>query len=263
MDSIVDWESDTPQWSAVLNAAASCDAAADLAGNSLWPLYAPLARIAEDQSFVIGQLGQSLDGRIATPSGHSHYINGPAALVHLHRLRALVDAVVVGVGTVVADNPQLNVRRVTAGKTKPARVILDPHGRMPANAACLAADSGPGGARRIVVRCSDKAPAFGAGVESITVPAADGAMPPTAILAALRGLGLRRVLIEGGAKTLSRFLAADLLDRLHIMTGPLIIGSGSAGIQLPAIVHLDQALKPAVTTYLLPGGDVLSDCAFR
>jgi hypothetical protein len=53
------------------------------------------------------------------------------------------------------------------------------------------------------------------------------------------------------------------LDRLHIMTGPIIIGSGPTGIQLPAIARLDQALKPAVTTYALPGGDILSDCAFR
>ena len=262
MDSIVDWESDTPQWSAVLNAAASCDVTADLPGNSLWPLYAPLARLAPDQNgdqnVVIGQLGQSLDGRIATPTGHSHYINGPAALVHLHRLRALVDAVVVGVGTVTADNPQLNVRRATPGQTKPARVILDPQGPMPADAACLAAD----GARRIVVRC-DKGPTLGAGVECVTVAALDGVMPPATILETLRGLGLRRVLVEGGARTLSCFLAAGLLDRLHIMTGPLIIGSDPTGIQLPAIARLDQAMKPVVTTYALPGGDILSDCSFR
>ena len=62
--------------------------------------------------FVVAQLGQSLDGRIALPSGESKYINGPAALDHLHRLRAAVDAVIVGIGTVTADDPQLTVRRV-------------------------------------------------------------------------------------------------------------------------------------------------------
>ena len=61
---------------------------------------------------VVGQIGQSLDGRIATATGHSQYINGAAGLAHLHRLRALVDAVVVGVGTAIADDPQLTVRRV-------------------------------------------------------------------------------------------------------------------------------------------------------
>ena len=73
---------------------------------------------------AVGQIGQSLDGRIATPTGHSHYINGPAGLDHLHRLRALVDAVLVGVGTAIADDPQLTVRRVAG--PNPARVVLDP-----------------------------------------------------------------------------------------------------------------------------------------
>jgi len=75
-------------------------------------------------SLVIGQLGQSLDGRIATPSGKSHYITGPESLVHLHRMRAWVDAVIVGAGTVAADNPQLTVRRVEG--RNPVRVVIDP-----------------------------------------------------------------------------------------------------------------------------------------
>lgn len=261
MDSIVDWDRDSSQWLAVLAASASRSAAAtDLPGNSLWPLYAPLARIGHDQDIVIGQIGQSLDGRIATPTGHSHYINGKTAIVHLHRLRALVDAVVVGVGTVVADDPQLTVRHVRPGSTQPARVVLDPSGRVPHSARCLSAD----GARRIVVRCSEHPPLNIAGVESVTIAAsANGAMAPGAVLAALRGMGLRRILIEGGAKTLSHFIQTGCLDRLHIMTAPMIIGSGPMGIQLAAIDRLDQALRPAVTTFALPDGDILSDCAFK
>ena len=86
------------------------------------------ARGVVDELMVVGQIGQSLDGRIATESGHSKYINGPAGLTHLHRLRALVDAVVIGVGTAIADDPQLTVRRV-AGQ-QPARVVIDPNGRL-------------------------------------------------------------------------------------------------------------------------------------
>ena len=97
--------------------------------------------LLESHAFVIGQLGQSLDGRIATPSGHSKYISGPEALRHLHQLRALVDAVVVGVQTVIADDPQLTVRHV-AGRS-PARVVIDPEGRMPRNARLLADDGVP------------------------------------------------------------------------------------------------------------------------
>ncbi len=89
-------------------------------------LFGPLRQGTVDDLVVVGQIGQSLDGRIATESGHSKYINGPAGLAHLHRLRALVDAVVVGVGTAIADDPQLTVRRVAG--PQPARVVIDPEG---------------------------------------------------------------------------------------------------------------------------------------
>ena len=92
--------------------------------------FGPLKTGATDDLVVVGQFGQSLDGRVATESGHSHYINGPAGLAHLHRLRALVDVVVVGVGTALADDPQLTVRHVAG--PNPARVVIDPRGRMAA-----------------------------------------------------------------------------------------------------------------------------------
>src|SRR3984893_5915539 len=75
-------------------------------------IFGPLRKGAVDDLVLVGQCGQSIDARIATPSGDSHYINGDAGLDHLHRLRALVDAVVIGVGTAIADDPQLTVRRV-------------------------------------------------------------------------------------------------------------------------------------------------------
>src|SRR5215210_2131153 len=108
-------------------------------------LFGPLRTGAVDDLVIVGQVGQSLDGRIATTSGHSHYINGPEGLAHLHRLRALVDAVVVGIGTVLADDPQLTVRRVAG--PNPARVVIDPGGRLTASARMLALD----GVRRVVV----------------------------------------------------------------------------------------------------------------
>jgi riboflavin-specific deaminase-like protein len=219
------------------------------------PLAAAYRPLAAADSFAIAQLGQSLDGRIATASGASHFINGPAALDHLHRLRAMVDAVVVGVGTVIADNCRLTVRRV-AGRN-PARVVIDPNGRLPAGMRVLADD----GARRIVVRAAPgEAPP---GAEVLAVPAPDGRLAPAAILAALAAAGLRRVLVEGGAATVSGFLAVGALDRLHVLVAPVILGSGQPGIVLPPIDDLAAAIRPKAMVYPLPGGDVLFDCNFR
>lgn len=217
-------------------------------------LFGPLQTGAVDDLVVIGQIGQSLDARIASIDGRREFINGAEGLAHLHRLRALVDAVVVGVGTVTADDPQLTVRRV-AGPS-PARVVIDPRGRMPQSAKVLAQD----GARRVVVTRAGVPPDFPAGVEHLSLAAgATGSIDPAAIIAALAGAGFRRLLIEGGAETLSRFLAARCLDRLHIVTAPIILGSGRVSVTLPVIAHADEALRPRVRAFPL-GEEVLFDC---
>jgi riboflavin-specific deaminase-like protein len=223
------------------------------AAGAFWRLYAPIADGRRD-TMVLGQLGQSLDGRIATPTGHSHYVNGPAAIDHLHRLRALVDAVVVGIGTVLADDPQLTVRRVSG--PHPARVVIDPNGRLPASARLLAEDDRP---VFVVQGAEQQRPRR---VTPVTLPLCDGRLAPADILAALAERGLRRVLIEGGANTLSSFLAAGALDRLHLCIAPLVIGSGPSGIALRPIDRLEDALRPAVTVHRL-GEDMLFDCRFR
>ncbi|HVX99421.1 MAG TPA: RibD family protein [Pseudorhodoplanes sp.] len=204
------------------------------------------------KAVTIGQIGQSIDGRIATPTGHSHYINGPAGLDHLHRLRALMDAVVIGVGTAAADNPQLTVRRV-AGRN-PARVVIDPDGRLPATARLLVDD----GTRRIVIVRPGIRPALPPGVEILPVACDGGRIAPADILAALGASGLRRVLIEGGANTVSRFLADNCLDRLHVVVAPIILGSGPTGITLPPIERADEAMRPPIHMHRL-GDEILFD----
>jgi diaminohydroxyphosphoribosylaminopyrimidine deaminase/5-amino-6-(5-phosphoribosylamino)uracil reductase len=202
---------------------------------------------------VIGQIGQSLDGRIATESGHSHYINGPAGLAHLHRLRALVDVVVVGVGTALADNPQLTVRRVTG--PQPARVVIDARGRLPTGAKLLARD----GTRRLVITGAGVRPPLPDDIEIVNLPKTEGQIAPAAILNALAECGFRRVLIEGGADTVSRFLTAKCLDRLHIMVAPIILGSGRPGFTLPPIKRVDEALLMPMQVHQLDD-EVLFDC---
>ena len=127
------------------------------------PLLEPLIAAPLGRSYVIAQLGQSLDGRIATPTGESRWINRGAALDHLHRLRAHVDAVVVGVGTVVDDDPELTVRRVQGAN--PARVVIDPRGRTPGCARCLSEN----GVRRLIVTGPDCAPPKVQGAEIVAV----------------------------------------------------------------------------------------------
>jgi diaminohydroxyphosphoribosylaminopyrimidine deaminase / 5-amino-6-(5-phosphoribosylamino)uracil reductase len=216
-------------------------------------LFGPLRTGVVDDLVVVGQIGQSLDGRIATTSGHSKYINGPAGLAHLHRLRTLVDAVVIGVGTALADDPQLTVRRVAG--PQPARVVVDPNGRLPASAKVFASD----GVRRLLVTAEGTRCSPPSGVEILTLSTADGNIAPSTIIAALAARGLRRVLIEGGADTVSRFLAAGCLDRLHVMVAPIILGAGRASFILPAIEQADQALRMPIRAHQLDD-EVLFDC---
>ncbi|MFD1703122.1 RibD family protein [Methylopila henanensis] len=222
----------------------------------LHPLCRMLKPVASPGPIVIGQIGQSLDGRVATVTGASRYINGDVALDHLHRLRALVDAVVVGVGTVCADDCQLTVRRVAG--SAPARVVIDPKGRIPNNARVLDDD----GQRRIVIRGEGAAHCGVAGVETVHLPSRDGRIAPADVVAALARRGLRRVLVEGGADTVSAFVAAGRIDRLHVMVAPLLVGSGRPGLALPPIDELDRARRPAATAHPL-GTDVLFDCDMR
>jgi riboflavin-specific deaminase-like protein len=216
-------------------------------------LFGPLQTGKIDNIVAIGQIGQSIDGRIATESGHSKYINGPAGLDHLHRLRALVDAVVIGVGTALADDPQLTVRRVAG--PQPARVVIDPNGRLPASARVFASD----GVRRLLITAAGTRCTPPPGVEILVLPTADGRIAPPAILAALAERGLRRLLIEGGADTVSRFLVAGCLDRLHVIVAPIILGSGRASLILPPIERADQALRMPVHAHQLDD-EVLFDC---
>lgn len=205
---------------------------------------------------VIGQLGQSLDGRIATPTGASKYINGEEALRHLHRIRAEVDAVVVGVGTAIADDPQLTTRHV-AGRN-PTRVVIDPNGRLPAGLRML----NDGAAPVLVVTCPGRTVPPGA--EPIELAAdAEGTIPPGAIVRALADRGLRRLLVEGGAETLARFLDAGMVDELHLMLAPVVLGSGKTGLNLAPIASLDEALRPLVRTMRFKDGDMLCMCDMR
>jgi diaminohydroxyphosphoribosylaminopyrimidine deaminase / 5-amino-6-(5-phosphoribosylamino)uracil reductase len=222
-------------------------------------IFAPFDNGTRNRPFVVAQLGQSLDGRIATVTGDSKYINGDAALDHLHAIRAHVDAVVVGIGTVIADDPLLTVRR--AKGRSPARVIIDPRGRLPHDAQCVTLQDD---ARRIVIRREGGDAPLPPGVEALEIAGlADAPLAPGDIVAALGRAGFARILIEGGARTVSDFIHAGCVDRLHMLVAPVLIGSGMPGLTFPTIETLGGALRPVTRAYLLEGGDVLFDCDLR
>jgi len=209
-------------------------------------LYGPLAQHSPEHTQVIAQLGQSLDGRIATVTGHSHFVTGTADRRHLHQLRALCDAVLIGPGTLLSDNPQLTVREVPGDN--PLRVVMAPRGPLPINAAVFSDHA----AATLLLLPPDYSGSVPAHVEVLQ----PSPYSPAGILAALGQHGVRRLLIEGGAKTVSSWLAADLIDWLYITVAPVIIGAGPTGLALPAIDHMDEARRYPVERFLL-GDDVL------
>ncbi|XGA81738.1 RibD family protein [Halomonas sp. CH40] len=199
-----------------------------------------------------------MDGRIATESGHSHYINGHESLVHLHRLRAMCDAVIVGAGTACADNPQLTVRHVSG--RHPLRVVLDPRGRVPEDLA-LMRDASAATLHLIGPDVELPAPAAHVSRQTLAINA-KGQFAPQAVIEALASLGYRRVLVEGGGITVSQFIDAGCVDHLHLLVAPLLIGSGRPGLVLPPIDTLETALRPTARRFRL-GEDTLFDLDLR
>ncbi len=203
---------------------------------------------------VLAQLGQSLDGYIATQTGHSKYVTGAAGLDHLHRLRAISDVVVVGVGTVIADDPRLTVRRAVG--SNPVRAVIDPGGRTPRDQRIFNDHAAP--TIVLTTEASAAAHEWPADIDIVSLPDDHGNLSPGAIIGALSSRGHRNILIEGGGTTVSRFLQAGVLDRLHVCVAPLIIGSGRPGFSLAPVAKLGDAHRFVCRHHPL-GDDVLFD----
>ncbi len=207
--------------------------------------------------WVTVHFAQSLDGRIATSTGDSRWISGEETTRFAHALRAAADAVLVGSGTALTDNPLLTVRHV-AGK-QPMRVVLDTRGRVPASAQLFQDTT----ARTLhVTRFPFDAP-LSPHVERCALPVSRSGegIDLDALLLALAERDTRELLVEGGRGVITSFLREGLVDRLVVTIAPLVIGSGIEAVGDLGTRTLAEALRLELRRVLHVGGDVLLELA--
>jgi riboflavin-specific deaminase-like protein len=226
----------------------------------LLELYLPICNATETRPVTVGHLGQSLDGFIATHAGESQFVTGPENLRHMHRMRALCDAIVVGAGTVAADDPQLTTRHVSG--PSPVRVIFDPMRRLGDHYRVFNDE-----AVETIYVCARSLTrpdelTFGRAT-LVALDDVEGTIDAAAVLDLLRTRGCHRIFVEGGGVTVSMFLEANLLDRLQMAIAPLIIGDGRPAIRLhQPPVALGDCHRPSYRVFRM-GGDILFDCDLR
>jgi diaminohydroxyphosphoribosylaminopyrimidine deaminase/5-amino-6-(5-phosphoribosylamino)uracil reductase len=243
--------------------------------SSLFDIYKPLLDARARQRgaravnpWVVAQLGQSLDGFVATLTGDSYYVNGAHCLLHLHRLRALCDAVVVGAGTVATDNPQLTTRRVPG--PQPVRVVMDPEARLDGLSRVFRDGQAPtlwvcdsrhaAQARSRLGHVPVHAEVLA--VDDLVAKEGTAGYHPQRAVSALAARGLHLLFVEGGGITVSRFFTAGALDRLHLVVAPVLIGNGRRGLQATAHAVMADCPRPRVRTLAL-GPDMLWDLDLR
>jgi riboflavin-specific deaminase-like protein len=177
----------------------------------------------------------------------------------MHRLRALCDAVVIGAGTVAADNPRLTTRLVAG--SNPVRVVLDPAGRLPARHTVFSDSEAPT-LRACVAGSAAAAEVRKRGEDVLEIQARGTTLDLRDLLSQLHARGCCRIFVEGGGVTVSSFLEAGLLDRLQIAVAPLLIGEGRPAIRMPPQLRLQDCLRLNHRVYRV-GNDILFDCDLR
>jgi diaminohydroxyphosphoribosylaminopyrimidine deaminase/5-amino-6-(5-phosphoribosylamino)uracil reductase len=175
--------------------------------------------LASDRPFVQLKLAVSLDGALADHSRQPGWLTGEAARREVHRMRAGVDAIAVGIGTVLADDPELTVRHAPPPRIAPTRVVFDTSARLPRTSKLAhGASEVP-----VIVVCWAPAPAHAAALEHTGVALLHAATTRDALVA-LRERGVRSLLVEGGATLASALVQEALVDRLVIFRAPLVLG---------------------------------------
>lgn len=224
-------------------------------------LFKPLLDVPPgDAPWLIAQLGQSLDGCVATHTGDSNVVTGAANFDHLHRLRALCDAVIVGAGTAAADNPRLTTRRVAGDN--PTRVVLDPALGLSPRLSVFADGVAPTlwlyDARHAARAASRPSASAATLVPVAGLSGANSEVDTTAVTNALAQRGLQLLFVEGGGATVSAFVRQKRLHRLHLAIAPVLVGDGRPGLRGPLATTMADALRPPARVWPM-GDDVLWD----
>jgi diaminohydroxyphosphoribosylaminopyrimidine deaminase/5-amino-6-(5-phosphoribosylamino)uracil reductase len=208
--------------------------------------------------FITIKYAQSLDGRIATFRGDARWISSEASRKYAHRLRAEHDAVMVGIGTVLVDDPQLTVRWIRG--RNPLRVVLDSRLRIPLDAQVL---QGEGETLIVTTDAGDKKKVRGIqqqGKEVLVVQGGSGGQVDLQSLVKLLATrGLSSILVEGGAQVITNFVKQGLANRMVVVTAPLVLGRGIEGIGDLGIADVKDALRPSSREVRRIGEDVVFD----
>ncbi len=190
------------------------------------------------KKFYIGQIGQSLDGKIALLNGNSHYINDKNSISYLHSLRSICDAVVVGVNTIRKDDPLLTTRAIKG--SNPQRIIIDPSLKL-TNKYQVFKDGMP----NIIFTHSKINKKFN-NTQIYKLPERNFT---NLIYQNINRLGYKLVLVEGGSKTISKFLENKLLNIMQFIIAPTIIGSGINSINIEPISNLKNVIRTKNNIY--------------
>ena len=241
--------------------AAGVEVAVGLLEDACQHLIAPFAKhVTKGLPFVTLKMAMTLDGQTATSSGDSRWISNEASRTHVHEMRNRCDAIMVGIGTVLADDPQLTTR-LPQGGHDPIRIVVDSKLQLPPSSRLLNVDS----SAKVIIVTTEAAPLERAeplrqmGAEIIVLPAMEGRVDIGLMFAELGRRNIQSVLLEGGATLAAEALRRGMIDRIAIFVAPKMLGGNDGSLLFagPGVTAMNDAVQLKNTRIRLFDGDIL------